>query len=90
MLVANGERGGAGDKLLILGLTAANVERLMRGQPIHVRRAVHGAGVPPGWEVLLVYGQDEASLRAQLGPGVGPGTKVYGTPGLDDANPENS
>ena len=90
MMIANGSTAGGATRVLVLGLTAANVERLMRGKPIRVRREVHGEGVPLGLEVLLLYGADEKSLLAQVRPGCDPDAVTRPEDGLSDSNPENS
>lgn len=89
MIVANASRDDGGGKMMILGLTAGNLERLMRGEPIHVRREVHGEGVPEGLEILMMYGIDEQSLVSQLKPFLGE-CEIRERPGLSDETPGNS
>jgi hypothetical protein len=54
-----------GDTIL-LGLSRINVGRLMAGQPIHVRRAVHGEAVPDKLEIVVMFGETEAAIVAAL------------------------
>lgn len=61
MIVARGNY--EEDELLVLGLTAQNVQRLVRGAPILVRREVHGDGIPDGWKIMLVFGQTEEAIK---------------------------
>jgi len=42
-----------GTRLLILGLTAQNVQRLQAGQAVQVTREKHGPAVPKGWAVVV-------------------------------------
>ncbi len=54
------------DGVLLLGLSAANVERLQAGQPIRVTRASHGLSVPQGLTILIMAGDTEATIEAEL------------------------
>jgi hypothetical protein len=76
----------AGDKTLIgLGLTRVNIERLMAGEPIHVK----GETVDnPGQDILIIFGEDIDSLTKQLSPMIGTETKVTVDPKLKEI-PEN-
>lgn len=79
-------RGTIGTKeLLTLGLSRKNVERLMAGQPIQIKRDTHGQGVPDGWEILILFGETEDSfLKALHDAGaIGPKTKINRDPKLD-------
>ena len=60
-------RGNASDncELLLLGLTRANVDKLMMGQPIRIRKDTH-EGVPENLEVVILFGESEASLANLL------------------------
>lgn len=80
MLIANGSNQNGDRSVLVLGMTAENVERLMRGQPIYLRPETH-PGLPPGWEVLIVYGPDEKILLKKLQQ---PGTEVRRDDRLED------
>lgn len=82
MIVGNGKM--RGDDVLVLGVTAGNVQRLMKDQPILVSRETHGAGVPDGLKILIVYGSDEKDLVRKLKPAFEPDMKVYVEPRLQD------
>lgn len=64
MIVARG--GTDKEPLLLLGLSRVNIERLTTGQPIRVRREIHGDAVPEGWEVIICFGETELALADQL------------------------
>lgn len=64
MIIARGE--SENKQWLILWLSAENVKRLTQGKPMCLKRETHGDGVPPGWEVLLVYGETEQAIKQEL------------------------
>lgn len=64
MILGRGETNGR--EMLILGLSRVNVERLVSGQPIRIRKESHGDGVPQGWEILIIYGNTELELASHL------------------------
>jgi len=66
MIVGRGEKAGGAVQVLILGLSRQNVEKLTQGKPMLVRREIHGAGVPPGWEIAIVFGETEQALVDEL------------------------
>jgi hypothetical protein len=70
---------GKESELLILGLSKINVGRLLAGKPIHIRKAVHGDGVPEGWEIMICFGNTEEDILAELRPFAGPDAKVIQT-----------
>jgi hypothetical protein len=70
----------AGDEkepILLLGLSQGNIERLQLGQPIKATSRTHG-GIPEGWIIYLVAGQDEKAIWDELKEAgvVGPTTEV--------------
>ncbi len=71
-----------GTEMLLLGLTRENVKRLVDRQPIHVRRATHGEGVPANWEIVLMFGETELAMQAELkaAGAIRPETKVHVDP----------
>lgn len=64
------------DKLLVIGLTRDNAERLLKGQPIRVDGAKVGI---PGVQVLILGGETEEGIALDLaGIGaVGPHTEIH-------------
>ena len=81
MIIARASRDAT--EIIILGLTKRNVEKLIAGQPVHVRNEVHGKGIPPGWEIIIAYGETEKALFESMKPAIGPDTKIEGkTEGL--------
>jgi hypothetical protein len=60
--------GGSKDgvPLLILGLSRANTEKLLAGQPIHVRTD-HVDPRVPAMHVILMGGETEEAIAAELG-----------------------
>lgn len=62
-----GARGtdGAGNQLLVLGLTWDNLDRLRLGQPAFLTNATHPF-IPAGWNVTIIAAQDERTLIAWL------------------------
>lgn len=51
---------------LFLGLTDANVQRLMKGEPIRVTAETHGGAIPEGWTIGIVYGANKEELRIEF------------------------
>lgn len=78
--------GASGDELLLLGVTRRNIEELIKGHPIRLTTDTHGAGVPLGWTIVIVFGETETSIAADLkrAGGIGPDTKVSALPGGPD------
>lgn len=76
-------------ELLLLGITRRNVEELMKGHPIRVTTETHGAGVPLGWTIAIVFGETEASIAADLrkAGAVGDSTNVMAMPRKPDHPP---
>jgi len=64
MIIARGTKDG--NDVLILGVSDENVVRLVKGEPIHIRRITHGDGCPDGWEIFLVHGKTERDIVAGL------------------------
>lgn len=63
MLIA---RGVDGDKeLLILGLSLENVKRLVAGNDMVLAAEDH-QGIPPGWRVVITFGQTELELIKRI------------------------
>lgn len=62
-----------GGHIIGLGITAENVKRLKRGQPIYVDMGPLGYS---GLKVLVFFGQDEGALYDAVRPMIGPNTKV--------------
>jgi len=65
MIKATG-RGQDGTPLLILGLSRGNTERLLSGQPIHVRADQVDPRLP-ALNVVLMGGETEGDIAAELG-----------------------
>jgi hypothetical protein len=55
-----------GTPLLILGLSRANTEKLLAGQPIRVRTD-HVDPRLPAMNIVLMGGETEADIAAELG-----------------------
>lgn len=72
-------RGGSDDgrKLILLGLTAKNVEFLMAGKPMRITRESHGDGVPEDWVIGILYGDDEQAIADQITPFMAPDATVH-------------
>lgn len=53
---------GKPQQILIIGLTYQNIMRMIHDQPVHIRKEVHGPGVPEGWEIVIFAGESEANI----------------------------
>lgn len=69
-------------ELLLLGITRRNVEELLKGHPIRLTTETHGAGVPLGWTIGIIFGETEATIAADLraAGAVDDATKVMAMP----------
>lgn len=65
MIIAR-SRTGAGNELLIFGLSRANVDRMMAGRPVHIKKSTHGDGIPEGWEIVIFFGETEQDMQKQF------------------------
>lgn len=68
----------------MLGLSMGNVSWLLANKPIHIRREVHGPGVPEGLDIVVIFGQTEDSIRKNLESlgVIGPDTEIHEQPNL--------
>lgn len=73
-----------GSKILLLGITAENVIRLVGGKPMYITRKTHGKGVPEGLSIAILYGDTEQQIFKMLqdAGAVLPETKVVVEPKL--------
>ena len=70
-LSGGGEKDGKPVKIVMLGLSHVNLDRLKKGQPIKF----DGAEVSlPGVEMIIFAGKDERSMQRELADLIGPGT----------------
>lgn len=83
MVIARATRSNGGE-LLILGLSRMNLQRIIDGKPLHVRREVHGDGIPEGWEIVVFTGENEQAMQKMFVKEglIGPDTKVNIDPRL--------
>jgi hypothetical protein len=71
-------------QMLLLGVSRENVNRLIKGQPILVKRETHGDGIPRGWQITIVFGETEEDIANDLRRAgmVSKDTKIYKDPRL--------
>lgn len=78
-IAARGQKGGKPVKLVVLGLSHANLARLKEGQPI----SFDGAEVNlPGVEVMIFAGETEQMMVRDVADLVGPNTVTKINPRL--------
>lgn len=63
MIIARGENNDKDRKTLLLGLSHENVARLLKGQPIHIKR--HDA-LPDDIELLIMVGRTDEEIKKEL------------------------
>lgn len=81
-MVGAGKRGRQRIKLVVLGLSHLNLERLQQGQPIHFP----GEDVTiPGVEFMIFSGATEATMAREMEELIGPQTKTKIDPRTTDA-----
>lgn len=78
MIITNGADGE--NSLLILGLTKENVRNLVAGEPMKIKRATHGNGIPINLTIIIHYGETEESLVLELAPAAIPGARIFKMP----------
>jgi hypothetical protein len=78
MITANAT-GPDGRRLILLGITRENVDRLIAQQPIHVAADTH-PGFPADLSIVIVFGETERVLVEHLKPMIGDETKVIAVP----------
>ena len=66
MLVAKLDTRDPNLQLLLVGITAGNVERLKQKKPLVLSRKTHGVAVPENVMFVVVYGEDEKAILAEL------------------------
>ncbi len=83
MIIARAKRQNGGE-ILMLGLSKQNLNRIEEGMPLHVRREVHGDGIPEGWEIVIFTGKTEQEMQKMFVEGglIGPDTKINIDPRL--------
>lgn len=64
MILARGDHGD--DQFLLIGLSRENVTRLIKGEPILIRREVHGEAIPELWKIVLMFGETENQIATEL------------------------
>lgn len=65
-----------GSRILLLGLSAENVERLKKGEIVHITRTHPGAKcLPAGWQIVICYGEP-AELQKQMKVFMNKDTKI--------------
>lgn len=52
--------------MILLGLSRGNIEKLLKGFPIRMNRKTHGKALPLGWEIFIIAGETEESIRETL------------------------
>jgi hypothetical protein len=66
MIIARSMTPETGEELLLFGLARVNIEQLLRGNPIRITCETHGAGVPLGWTIWIMFGETEKSIMEEL------------------------
>lgn len=78
MIIASAT-GENGRRVLVLGVTRENLERLTAGRPIHLRAESH-PGIPEDLAIAIVYGETGADIVKQLRPMIGDDTRTVVVP----------
>lgn len=76
MIKFTGEHNGR--VLIGLGLSEGNIQRLKRGEPIHIH--FEELNLPHPYELLVFYGATEEEMARELKPMIRPETKVFEDP----------
>jgi hypothetical protein len=80
VIIARATEGG--EEMLILGLSAKNLEKLKEGKPMYLTSKTHGEGIPAGWRIMIFTGKDEQTMAHTMKPFIGPETKIHKDPRL--------
>jgi hypothetical protein len=81
-MYADGEKDGKPVRLVVLGLSHKNLDKLREGLPIKFNG--DQAGLPADVEVLIFAGESEQTMQRELADLVGPETIVKIDPRLRD------
>lgn len=73
-----------GARIVLLGISRGNVDRLVAGKPIRATAETH-PGFPPDLVVGVMFGETDAAITEILKEHVGNQTKVTVVPGADRA-----
>lgn len=55
-----------GKKALLIGLSGMNLAKLSAGKPIVIASLKHEGCLPPGWEVVIFYGETEETIERDM------------------------
>ena len=81
-MYANGERDGRPLRLVLLGLSHANIAELVKGRPIRFGGETIGFGTEV--EFLIFTGENEKAMMREFAQFVGPETEVHIDPRLQE------
>lgn len=76
--------GSDGTRIVLLGVSRGNIDRLIAGQPIRATAATH-PGFPADLVVGVMFGETDAAITEMLKGHIGEHTKVNVVPGADPA-----
>ena len=65
MIIADAERED-GHKLLLLGISRENFNRLQAGQPIFLSQETHGDSIPDTLHIAIIFGETEEEIMSHL------------------------
>lgn len=72
--------GQNGEEIILLGVSRANVDKLVAGYPIHVTAETH-PGFPEKLVIVLAFGETERAIADQMRPLLDPDkTKIVAVP----------
>lgn len=66
---ATGTVNGKESELLLVGLSAENIARMMLNEPITVTEEKHPGALPKGWTMVLMYGESEQEMMRLMKEG---------------------
>ena len=73
-----------GTRIVLLGVSRGNIDRLTDGKPIRATAATH-PGFPKDLVVGIMFGETDAAITEMLKNYIGDQTKVHVVPGADAA-----
>lgn len=82
---ASSQKGKKKITICVLGLTTANLNKMLAGLPVHVKGDTHPGALPDGWELMIFHGETEESMRQMFEKHklIGPDTKLNIDPRME-------
>lgn len=79
MIIAHAVSDSGDRRVLVLGVSRENIDRLTAGRPIHLSAETH-PGIPAELAIAIVFGETEGDILRKLNPLISEKTEVIAVP----------